>query len=95
VGEHERVERELPGVGDVGRALSGRARDVPWSAIAAGLALGYLLGGGVFRAPTAWMLRVALATLVVPSVRRRAVGAWRGVRFAATSSEATVAAAPV
>ena len=91
----ERIDRELPGVGEVGHALAGRARESPWGAVAAGLALGYLLGGGLFTRPTSWLVRAALAALLVPDVRERAVRAWRGVGGAATSSPPTAAGAPV
>ena len=89
------VKVELPGVGEVGHALAGRARESPWGAVAVGLALGYLLGGGLFTRPTSWLVRAALAALLVPDVRERAVRAWRGVGGAATSSPPTAAGAPV
>jgi hypothetical protein len=82
-------------VGEVGHALAARARDCPWSAMAVGLAVGYLLGGGLFTRPTSWLVRAALATLLVPEVRERAVRAWRQVATPATSSPPTAARAPV
>jgi hypothetical protein len=91
----ERIERELPGVGDVGHALADRARDDPWGAVAVGLAVGYFLGGGLFTRATRWLVRAALAALLVPEVRARAVRAWRQVRPPATSFPPAPGSAPV
>lgn len=71
----ERTEqRELPGVREVGEALTSRVRARPWAAVGIAVGAGYLLGGGLFSRPTRWIARASLGLLALPSVRERVFG---------------------
>ena len=49
--------------------LKGRVQRNPYGMIAAGLGVGYLLGGGLFTATTSRLLRLGLKIAAVPLVR--------------------------
>lgn len=75
-----RMERELPGLGEMGRELAERARERPWAAVGMAVAAGYLVGGGFFTRPTRWLVRAAAGAMAVPAVREQALEAWRRAR---------------
>jgi hypothetical protein len=67
-------QRELPGMREVGEALTSRVRERPWAAVGVAIGAGYLLGGGFFSRPTRWMARASLGLLALPSVREWVFG---------------------
>ena len=69
--ERSGEQRELPGVLEVGGALTSRVKDRPWMAVGIAVGAGYLLGGGLFSRPTRWIARASLGLLALPSVRAR------------------------
>jgi len=64
-------QRELPGVREVGVALTSRVRQRPWAAMGMAVGAGYLLGGGFFSRPTRWLARASVGLLALPDVRER------------------------
>jgi hypothetical protein len=81
-------QRELPGMREVGQALTSRVRARPWAAVAVGVGAGYLLGGGFFSRPTRWLARASVGLLALPSVRQRVFGYAQQLRGGHRAAEA-------
>lgn len=81
-------QRELPGMREVGEALTSRVRERPWAAVGMAVAAGYLLGGGLFSRPTRWIARASFGLLALPNVRERVFGVVRQLGGPRTATEA-------
>ena len=81
----EGEQRELPGVREVGQALTSRVRARPWAAVGVAVGAGYLLGGGLFSRPTRWIARASVGLLALPSVRERVFGVVQQLRSQRTA----------
>lgn len=79
-------QRELPGMREVGEALTSRVRERPWAAVGVAVGAGYLLGGGFFSRPTRWIARASIGLLALPSVRERVFGFAQQLRTRATAT---------